>query len=59
MKLIARAFVLVLAISGAVAGVVSTHSAKAQTLTVSHQAISAALPAPVCSPETCNIRGGR
>jgi hypothetical protein len=58
-KLIARTFVLVLAISGAVAGVMSTHSAKAQNVTLNNQVISAALPHPVCSPDTCNIRGGR
>lgn len=58
MKLVARVFILTLAVSGAAAGIVSAHSAKAQTVTLSHQVISAALPAPVCSPQTCNIRGG-
>lgn len=59
MKLAARAFALILAISGAAAGVVSAHSSTAQTVTLSQQVISAALPAPVCSPSDCAIRGGR
>jgi hypothetical protein len=58
-KLIARAFVLVLAVSGAAAGIVSARSATAQTVILSHQVVSSAIPAPMCTPETCNIRGGR
>jgi hypothetical protein len=58
MKLAARVFALALATSGAIAGFVSTHSATAQTVTLGNQVVSSALPAPVCSPETCNIRGG-
>jgi hypothetical protein len=59
MKNIVRAFALVLAVSGAVAGVVSSHAAQAeQVATLGHQVILSAMPAPACSPASCNIRGG-
>lgn len=59
MKNTVRTLVFALALSGAVAGVISNHSANAQqTAILSHQVISSAMPAPACSPSTCNIRGG-
>jgi hypothetical protein len=59
MKNTVRAFVFALAVSGAVAGVVSNHSAKAQEVaTLGHQVVLSAMPAPACTPTTCNIRGG-
>jgi hypothetical protein len=59
MKNIVRAFALVLAVAGAVAGVASSHAAHAeQVATLSHQVILSAMPAPACSPASCNIRGG-
>jgi hypothetical protein len=59
MKNTVRAFVVVLALSGAVAGMITNHTAKAQQVaTLGHQVISSAMPAPACSPQTCNIRGG-
>lgn len=58
MKLIVRISVLCLAVAGAVAGVASSHPAKAQTLTVSHLAMNAAMPAPVCEPGApCKMHG--
>ncbi|HEX3469622.1 MAG TPA: hypothetical protein VHT28_00420 [Silvibacterium sp.] len=58
MKLVIRASILCLAITGAIAGVASSHSAKAQTVTMSHQAVSGAMPAPVCEPGTpCKLHG--
>jgi hypothetical protein len=59
MKNIVRTSVLVLALSGAVAGAVSSHAAKTQqAANFSHQVILSAMPAPACGPSTCNIRGG-
>jgi len=58
MKLVVRASILCLAVAGAVAGVASSHSAKAQTVTVSHLAVSSAMPAPVCEPGSpCKLHG--
>jgi hypothetical protein len=58
MKLFVRASVLCLTMAGAVAGVAFNHSAKAQTATVSHLAVSAAMPAPVCEPGgPCKMHG--
>ena len=59
MKLVLRASIFSLALAGAFAGVASTHFATAQTVVLSHQPVSAALPAPICDPSTtCHIRGG-
>jgi len=59
MKNTVRIFALVLAVSGAVAGVASNHSAKTQQVaTLSHQVILSAMPAAPCTPQNCNIRGG-
>jgi hypothetical protein len=59
MKNIIRVFALVLAVSGATAGVVTSRTAQAQQVaTFSHQVILSAMPAPACSPASCNIRGG-
>jgi hypothetical protein len=58
MKLVLRASIFSLALAGAFAGVASSHSATAQTVTLNRQAVSAALPAPMCEPETCKIHGG-
>ena len=59
MKNAVRALVVALTVSGAVAGVVSNHTAKAQQVAAfSHQVILSAMPAPACGPSTCNIRGG-
>jgi len=58
MKLIIRASVLCLAMAGVIAGVASSHSAKAQTVTVSRLAVSGAMPAPVCEPGSpCKLHG--
>jgi hypothetical protein len=58
MKLFVRASVLCLAVAGAVAGIASNHAAKAETLTVSHLAVSSAMPAPVCEPGSpCKLHG--
>ena len=58
MKLMIRASIFCLAMAGAVAGVASSHSAKAQTVTVSRLAVSGAMPAPVCEPGTpCKLHG--
>jgi hypothetical protein len=61
MKNIVRAFALVLAVSGAIAGVASSHAAKAEQVAVfSHQVISSAMPAAPCTPSNCgSIRGGK
>ena len=59
MKNAVRTFALVLAVSGAGAGVMSSRSTKAeQVATLSHQVVLSAMPAPACGPSTCNIRGG-
>ena len=58
MKLVVRASILCLAMVGVIAGIASNHSAKAQTVTVSRLAVSAAMPAPVCEPGTpCKLHG--
>jgi len=58
MKLMVRASILCLAAAGIFAGVASNHSAKAQTLAVSHLAVSSAMPAPVCEPGSpCKMHG--
>ncbi len=58
MKLAVRASILCLAITGAAAGVASTHAAKVQTETVSRLAVASAMPAPVCEPGTpCKMHG--
>lgn len=58
MKLVLRASILCLAVAGAVAGLASSHSAKAQTFTVSHLAVNSAMPAPVCEPGSpCKMHG--
>jgi len=58
MKLVVRASILCLAIAGAAAGIASSHTAKAQTVTLSHLAMSSAMPAPVCEPGTpCKMHG--
>lgn len=58
MKLVVRASILCLAVAGAVAGVASNHSVKAQTVTVSHLAMNSAMPAPVCEPGSpCKMHG--
>jgi hypothetical protein len=58
MKLVVRASILCLAVAGAVAGIATSHSAKAQTVTVSRLAASASMPAPVCEPGTpCKLHG--
>jgi hypothetical protein len=57
MKLMIRASILCLAVAGAVAGVASSHSAKAQAVTVSRLA-AGAMPAPVCEPGgPCKLHG--
>ncbi|MBB6147390.1 hypothetical protein HNQ77_005386 [Silvibacterium bohemicum] len=59
-KTTVRTFALVLAVSGAVAGVASSHASRTeQVVTLSHQVVLAGMPAPLCSPATCNIRGGK
>jgi hypothetical protein len=59
-KTTVRAFALVLAVSGAAAGVASSHASRTdQVATLSHQVILAGMPAPACGPQTCNIRGGK
>jgi hypothetical protein len=59
MKNIVRAFAVVLAVAGATAGVVSSHATRAeQVATLGHQVVLSAMPAPACSPASCNIRGG-
>jgi hypothetical protein len=58
MKLALRASILSLAVVGAVAGFASNHSAKAQTVAVSHLAAYSAMPAPVCEPGApCKMHG--
>jgi len=58
MKLVVRVSILCLTVAGAIAGVASNHSAKAQTVTVSHLAMSSAMPAPVCEPGSpCKMHG--
>lgn len=58
MKLMVRASILSLAVAGVFAGFATNHSAKAQTLGVSHMAVSAAMPAPVCEPGSpCKLHG--
>jgi hypothetical protein len=58
MKLALRASILSLAVVGAVAGFASNHSAKAQTIAVSHLAAYSAMPAPVCEPGApCKMHG--
>jgi hypothetical protein len=58
MKLVVRASILSLVVAGAVAGVASNHSVKAQSVTVSHLAMDSAMPAPVCEPGSpCKMHG--
>lgn len=58
MKLVVRASILCLTMAGVIAGVAANHSAKAQTMTVSRLAVSAAMPAPVCEPGSpCKLHG--
>jgi hypothetical protein len=57
MKLLVRASILSLAVAGIVAGFAPSHSAKAQSVAMSHQVISPLMPAPTCGPNTCDIRG--
>lgn len=58
MKLAVRTSILCLAIAGVVAGVASSHSAKAQTVTLSRMTVSSAMPAPVCEPGApCKLHG--
>jgi hypothetical protein len=58
MKMLVSLSVLALAISGAVAGAVSSQSKTPhQVATLSHQVILSGMPAPACSPQNCNIRG--
>jgi hypothetical protein len=58
MKLVLRASMLSLVVAGAVAGFASSHSAKAQSLTVSRLGAYSAMPAPVCEPGTsCQLHG--
>jgi hypothetical protein len=58
MKLMVRASILSLAVAGIFAGFVTNHSAKAQTPAVSHLAMNAAMPAPVCEPgQPCKMHG--
>lgn len=57
MKFLVRASILSLAIAGLVAGFAPNHSATAQTVALSRQIISAAMPNPTCGPNTCSIRG--
>jgi hypothetical protein len=52
MKNIVRAIAVAVAVAGATAGVASSHAA------LGHQVILSAMPAPACSPASCNIRGG-
>jgi len=59
MKTTVRTFALVLAVSGAVAAIASSHQSQAQQVaTLGHQVILSAMPAPACSPSNCSIRGG-
>ena len=59
MKNIVRAVAVAVAVAGATAGVASSHAARAeQVATLGHQVILSAMPAPACSPASCNIRGG-
>ena len=58
MKLVVRASILCLVLAGVIAGVASSHSAKAQTVTVSRLTVSSAMPAPVCEPGApCKLHG--
>jgi len=58
MKLVVRASILCLALTGVIADVASSHSAKAQTVTVSRLTVSSAMPAPVCEPGSpCQLHG--
>jgi len=58
MKLMVRASILCLAVAGVFAGFATNHSAKAQTVAVSHLAASSAMPAPVCEPGSpCKLHG--
>ena len=58
MKLVVRASVLCLAMAGVIAGVASSHSVKAQNVTVSRITVSSAMPAPVCEPGSpCKLHG--
>ncbi|HTY84026.1 MAG TPA: hypothetical protein VMB19_07395 [Silvibacterium sp.] len=58
MKLIVRASILSLTAAGIFAGIATSHSAKAQTLGVSHLAINSAMPAPICEPgKPCQLHG--
>ena len=58
MKLTLRASILSLAAAGVIAGITTNHFAKAQTITISHLAVSAAMPAPVCEPgQPCRLTG--
>ena len=58
MKLMVRASILCLSVAGIFAGVFSNHSAKAQTVAVSHLAAYSAMPAPVCEPGApCKMHG--
>jgi hypothetical protein len=58
MKLVVRASIFCLAVAGAVAGIASNHSAKAQTVNVSRLGSYSAMPAPVCEPGApCKMHG--
>jgi hypothetical protein len=58
MKLVLRASILSLTVAGIFAGIATNHSAKAQTLGVSHLAMSSAMPAPICEPgQPCKLHG--
>ncbi|MBV8114620.1 MAG: hypothetical protein JO300_07760 [Silvibacterium sp.] len=58
MKLVVRASILCFAAAGIFAGIATNHSAKAQTVTVSRLAVTAAMPAPVCEPgQPCKMHG--
>ena len=59
MKLVIRAFVFGLCAVGASAAVASSHATRnLQTMTVSQQATSTAMPIPGCSPNHCGNSGG-
>ena len=54
MKLIVRALVLGVFAAGASAAVVTSHSANSMTPAVpSHQAVTANMPIPACTPGYC------
>ena len=56
MKLFVRASILSVAVAGLVAGFAPSRSVCAQSMALSHQVVSSAMPGPTCGPHTCDIR---